>query len=55
MTTRPFQVNDLTFQIDHNNPEKKQLSVEYRTNPANATLFIIFFKRREIKRMSDGK
>ena len=50
----PIQVIDLRFQVDHITPKKIQLFEEYRANPANAKLFIILIRRREIEMISDG-
>ena len=53
-TKYPIQVIDLRFQPDHITPKKIPLFEEYRANPANAKLFIILFRRREIEMISDG-
>ena len=53
-TKYPIQVIDLRFQVDHITPKKIQLIEEYRANPANAKLFIILIRRREIEMISDG-
>ena len=50
----PIQVIDLRFQVDHINPKKIQLFEEYRNDPANARLFLILIRHREIKMVSDG-
>ena len=50
----PIQVIDLRFQVDHNNPKKIQLHQEYRGATANARLFMILIRHREIKMISDG-
>ena len=51
----PIQVIGLRFQIDHNNPKKIQLFEEYRGANNNARLFLILFRHRDFKMMSDGK
>ena len=53
-TKYPIQVIDLRFQVDHITPKKIQLFEEYRAAPANAKLFIIMIRRREIEMVSDG-
>ena len=50
----PIQVIDLRFQVDHINPKKIKLFEEYRADPANARLFLILIRQREIKMISDG-
>ena len=50
----PIQVIDLRFQVDHITPKKIQLFEEYRANPANARMFVILIRRREIEMTSDG-
>ena len=54
----PIQVIDLRFQVDHITPKKIQLFEEYREvnppNPANARLYVILIRRREIEMISDG-
>ena len=50
----PIQVIDLRFQADHITSKKIQLFEEYRVDPANARLFIILIRRREIEFISDG-
>ena len=50
----PIQVIDLRFQADHITPKKIQLFVEYRADPANARLYVILIRRREIDFISDG-
>ena len=50
----PIQVIDLRFQADHITPKKIQLFQEYRADPANARLYVIFTRRREIELISDG-
>ena len=49
----PIQVIDLRFQADHITPKKIQLFEEYRADPANARLFVILMRRREIEFISD--
>ena len=53
-TKYPIQVKDLRYQLDHITPQKIQLFEEYRAAPANANLFIILIRRREIEMISDG-
>ena len=50
----PIQVIDLRFQADHITPKKIQLFEEYRAAPANARLYVILFRRREIELIADG-
>ena len=50
----PIQVIDLRYQVDHITPKKIQLLEEYRADPANARLYIILIRRREIELISDG-
>ena len=50
----PIQVIDLRFQIDHINPKKIQLFEEYRADSANARLFMLLIRHREIEMVSDG-
>ena len=50
----PIQIIDLRFQVDHITPKKVQLLEEYRADPANARLFVILFRQREIEMISDG-
>ena len=50
----PIQVIDLRFQADHITPKKIQLFEEYRADPANARLYVILIRRREIEFISDG-
>ena len=52
--TYPIQVIDLRFQTDDINPKKIQLSEENRNDPANARLFLLLIRHREIKMLSDG-
>ena len=53
--TYPIQVIDLRFQVDHINRKKKQLFVEYRNDPAKASLFLILIRHREIKMVMEIK
>ena len=53
-STYPLQVIDLRFQVDHINPKKIQLFEAYRNDPANAKLFLVLIRHREIKMVSDG-
>ena len=53
-TKYPIQVIDLRFQVDHITPKKIQLFEEYRAAPADAKLFIILIRRREIEMISDA-
>ena len=50
----PFQVIGLRYQVEYNNPIKIQLFEEYRANPANARLFMVLIRHREIMMISDG-
>ena len=45
---------DFRHQPDHITPKKVQIVQEYGTDPDNARLFLILFRRREIKLISDG-
>ena len=53
-TKYPIQVIDLRFQPDHITPKKIQLFEEYGAGPANARLYVILIRRREIELISDG-
>ena len=53
-TKYPFQVIDLRHQVDHINPKKIQLFEEYRADPANARLFMVLIRHRELVMISDG-
>ena len=53
-TKYPIQVIDLRFQADHITPKKIQLFEEYRSDPANARLYVILIRGREIELISDG-
>ena len=53
-TKYPIQVIDLRYQVDHITPKKIQLFEEYRAAPANAKLFVILIRRREVEKISDG-
>ena len=46
-----IQVIDIRFQVDHMTPKKIQLFEEYRAAPADAKLFIILIRRREIEKI----
>ena len=50
----PIQVIDLRFQADHITPKKIQVFQEYRAAPANARIYVILIRRREIEFISDG-
>ena len=50
----PIQLIDLRFQTDHISPKKIQLFEKYRADPANARLYVIIIRRREIELISDG-
>ena len=50
----PIRVKDLRFQVDHITSKKIQIFEKYRPAPANAKLFIILIRRREIEMISDG-
>ena len=49
-----FQVRDLRFQVDPITSKIVQLFEEYRAATANARLFLILIRRREIENISDG-
>ena len=49
-----IQVINLRYQADRITPKKVQLLEEYRARPANATLYVILIRRREIELISDG-
>ena len=49
-----IQVIDLRYQADHITPEKIQLFEEYRADPANARLYVMLIRRKEIELISDG-
>ena len=53
-TKYPIEIIDLRNQSDHITPKKFQLFKEYGLDPANARLFLILIRRREIKLISDG-
>ena len=53
-TKYPIQVIDLGHQVDHISPKKIQLFEEYRNDPANARLFVILIRHRQIEMLSDG-
>ena len=50
----PIQRIDLRFQVDHISPKKIILFEEYDDNPTNTILYVILFKHREKKMISDG-
>ena len=50
----PIQTIDLRFQADHITPKKIQLFEDYRADPANARLYVILIRRREVELISDG-
>ena len=50
----PSHVIDIRIQVDHTNYKKIQLFDEYRGATANAVLFMILFRHREIKMVFDG-
>ena len=50
----PINVVDLRHQIDHITPKTTQLFEEYRNDPANARLFIILIRHKQIEMISDG-
>ena len=50
----PYQIIDLIFRVEHITPKKIHLFGEYRNEPANARLFVILTRRREIEMISDG-
>ena len=49
-----IQLIDLRFQADHITSKKIQLFEEYRADQANARLYVILIRRREIEFISDG-
>ena len=51
-TKYPFQVIDLRFQVDPNNPKKFQLFEENR-GATNARLLMILIRHRQSKVISD--
>ena len=53
-TKYPIKIINLRHQSDQIIPKKIQLFHEYGTDPENARLFIILFRRREIELISDG-
>ena len=53
-TKYPIEIIDLRHQSDHLKPKKIQLFHEYGTDPDNARLFIILFRRRVIELIGDG-
>ena len=54
-TKYPIGVTVLRHQPDHITPTKIQLLQENGTDPDNARLFLILFRRREMEITSDGK
>ena len=50
----PIQVIDLRFPADHITAKKIQLFEEYGAAPANARLYVILIRRREVELISDG-
>ena len=52
-TKYPIQVIDLRFQVDNITPKKIHLFEEYRAAAANAKLYVILIRRREIEMISD--
>ena len=50
----PIQVIDVRYQANLITPKKIQMFEEYRADPANARLFVILIRRREIEFISDG-
>ena len=53
-TKYPIEIIDLRHQPDHITPKKNQIFDEYGTDPDNARLFLIFFRRREKEMIPDG-
>ena len=49
-----FQIIDLRFLVNHNNPKKIQLNQEYSGATNNAHLFMILIGHKEIKMIVDG-
>ena len=54
MKKNPFGIIDLRHQNDHITLKKVQLFQERNTDLDNASLFLIIFRRREIKLISKG-
>ena len=50
---QPIQVIDLKHQVDHISPMKNQLFEEYRNDLANARLFVILIRHRQIEMISN--
>ena len=50
----PKQNIDLRYQADHITPKKIQLFEKYRAGAANARLYVLIIRRREIEFISDG-
>ena len=50
----PIGIIDLRHQPDHITPKKTQFLQEYGVDPANARLFLILIRRREIELIGDG-
>ena len=48
------QVIDIINQVDLVSPKKIQLFEEYRNDPANARIFFILFRHRQIEMILDG-
>ena len=53
-TKYPIEILDLRHQSDHITPKQIQFLEEYGLDPANARLFLILIRRREIELISDG-
>ena len=53
-TYYPTQISDLKFQKDYMTPRKTRLFQEYDENPTQKDLYVILFKHREIKMISNG-
>ena len=50
----PFQIIDLSFQVDHINLKEMGFFEEYGSATKNAKMFIILIRHREIKMISEG-
>ena len=53
-TNYPIEIIDLRNQSDHIIPKKVQIFHQYGTDPDNARLYVILFRRSEIELISDG-
>ena len=50
----PFQVIDLRFRVDHNNPKKIQNFDDYSGATNNAKLHVMLFRHREFQMILVG-